>query len=267
MPARSASKGTSCLLMRFKIIGPMRSLVSQHLSEPPQPEGNYAVSLTRDQVREVDRIAIEEFGIPSVILMENAGRGCAELLIRLGIHAPVGIVCGKGNNGGDGFVIARHLVNHGFDVKVLLLGDPEEISDDSKVNYGIASLMNIPIEARSKEDIKADWIWEELAGCEWIVDAIFGTGISGEVRPPYDAIIDAINASEAVRFAVDIPSGLDCDTGKPLNKCIKAQHTATFVAVKAGFEQPEAQEWVGQVHVIGIGAPEECVRLARHRIE
>ncbi|MGF1583395.1 MAG: NAD(P)H-hydrate epimerase [Gemmataceae bacterium] len=223
--------------------------------------------LSKNQVREVDQIAITEFGIPSVILMENAGRGCAELLIRLGIHAPVGIVCGKGNNGGDGFVMARHLVNHGFEVKVLLLGEPEEISNDSKVNYDIASRMHLPIQSRAKEAITADWIREELVGCEWVVDAIFGTGLSDEIRAPYDAIVEVINESGANVFSVDIPSGLDCDTGKVLGRCVKAQHTATFVAVKVGFAEETAQEWLGQVHVIGIGAPEECMKLACARIE
>ncbi len=214
--------------------------------------------LTRQQVREVDRRAIEEFGVPSVILMENAGRGCAELLIRLGIYTPVVICCGKGNNGGDGFVIARHLDNHQIPVKILLFANPEELSGDAATNYQIVARSGITVQVVDEENINDDWLQQQWLGCEWIVDALFGTGLSGPVRPPFDQVIQAINQSGLNVFAVDIPSGLDCDTGEPQGPTIRAQHTATFVALKTGFAKPAAREWSGQVHVISIGAPRKC---------
>jgi len=95
----------------------------------------------------------------------------------------------------------------------------------------------------------------ELAGAEWVVDALFGTGLKGPVRPPYDQVISAINDSLARVLAVDIPSGLDCDTGEPLGPAVRAHHTVTFVAPKAGFANPESRHWTGEVHVADIGAP------------
>src|SRR5262249_10549255 len=99
----------------------------------------------------------------------------------------------------------------------------------------------------------------ELAAAEWVVDALFGTGLTGAVRPPLGQVIAAINASPAKVFAVDIPSGLDCDSGNPLGQTIKAHHTATFVALKAGFLNPDSRAWLGQVHVIDIGAARELL--------
>lgn len=215
--------------------------------------------LTREQVRSVDRRAVEEYAAPSIILMENAGRGAAELLMRLGVHGTVCICCGKGNNGGDGFTIARHLDNHLVPVKVLLFGQPDELSGDAATNYQIAQKSGIAIKAIPKDDITTARVTAEFTGCEWLVDALFGTGLSGAIRAPYDQIVEAINQSGLRVLAVDIPSGLDCDEGKPMGAAVRAAHTATFVAEKKGFAHPEAREWTGQVHVIGIGAPRRCV--------
>jgi NAD(P)H-hydrate epimerase len=218
--------------------------------------------LSRQQVREVDRLAVEAYGVPGVVLMENAGRGCAELLLQLGVHGPVVICCGKGNNGGDGFVIARHLDNQQIPVRVLLFGQPEELRGDAASNFQIIAKAGLPIQTIARETITADWLNEQWQGAEWLVDAIFGTGLSGTVRAPFDVLIESINASGRNILAVDIPSGLDCDTGEPLGLAVQAQHTATFVALKKGFANAAAQQWLGQVHVLTIGAPRSCVAQA-----
>jgi NAD(P)H-hydrate epimerase len=211
--------------------------------------------LTRDEVRAIDRRAIEEFGVPGVVLMENAGRGTAELLRALGVKGPVLICCGKGNNGGDGFVIARHLDIQQVATTVLLFARPEELTGDAATNYRIIARAGLPIEVHAGPELDPEAVRRRLANADWVVDALFGTGLSGPVKPPFDQIITAINASGARVLAVDIPSGLDCDTGKPLGPTVRAEHTATFVAHKKGFANAEAAEWLGQVHVVGIGAP------------
>jgi NAD(P)H-hydrate epimerase len=211
--------------------------------------------LTREQVRALDRRAIDEFGVPGVVLMENAGRGAAEVLARLGIHGGVVICCGKGNNGGDGFVIARHLAIHEAAVRILLFCAPEELSGDAAINQRIVARLKLPqeVHAGPAPDLKA--VERELAAAEWVVDALFGTGLSGAVRPPLDRVIAAINACPARVLAVDIPSGLDCDTGRPLGATVRAEHTVTFAAQKVGFANPEARQWLGQVHLVDIGVP------------
>jgi NAD(P)H-hydrate epimerase len=215
-------------------------------------------SLTRDEVRDVDRRAIEQLGLPGIVLMENAGRGAAELLIGLGIDGPVIVAAGKGNNGGDGFVIARHLENHGYEVRVLLFADPHELMGDALTNYRVLSAAGTPIRECAGVDAGA---WkDDLSRSSWIVDALLGTGMRGAVREPFGGVIDEINASGRRVLAVDLPSGLDCDTGQPLGACVRAAHTATFVAPKRGFDAPEAATYTGQVHVIDIGVPPSLLR-------
>ena len=217
--------------------------------------------LSRDEARELDRRAIEECGMPGAVLMENAGRNMAELLRTLGIRGTVVICCGPGNNGGDGFVIARHLDNVGIAVCVLLCALPEKLAGDAALNYRI--LINsglqpevIDLAALDKEKLRA-----ELTTTNWIVDALFGSGQRGPVRPPFDRIVTAINDSGARVLAVDIPTGLDADTGLPQGATIRATHTATVIAPKKGFARPEARAWLGEVHVIDIGIPRRFLRL------
>jgi NAD(P)H-hydrate epimerase len=219
--------------------------------------------LSREQVRELDRRAIEEFGVPGVVLMENAGRGAAEVLVRLGCQGPVVICCGKGNNGGDGFVIARHLDNRNIQVRVLLFAQTEDLTGDAAVNYQIIARSGLPIEVYAGESWDEKTLQADMANAEWIVDALFGTGLTGPVRKPLDRVIAAINASRARILAVDIPSGLDCDTGQPLGPTVRAEHTVTFVAEKKGFASPQSKEWVGQVHVVDIGAPRRLLQEPR----
>jgi NAD(P)H-hydrate epimerase len=211
--------------------------------------------LSREQVRALDRRAIEEFGVPGVVLMENAGRGAAEILLSLGCKGPVVICCGKGNNGGDGFVIARHLDNRQIPVKVLLFTDPAHLTGDAAINYRIISRSGLEISIYDGEISNDSKLRSELTRTEWIVDALFGTGLTGAVRKPFDQIIQCINDAHRRVLAVDIPSGLDCDTGQPLGPTVQAEHTVTFVAEKKGFANSEAKTWTGRVHVVDIGAP------------
>jgi NAD(P)H-hydrate epimerase len=219
--------------------------------------------LSRDEVRELDRRAIEEYGVPGVVLMENAGRGSAELLSALGVRGPVVICCGKGNNGGDGFVIARHLDNRQVPIKVLLFGRPEDLAGDAAINYHIIAKAGLPIASLGLQPSDDEKLCQELAPAEWIVDALFGTGLMGSVRPPFNRVIAAINDSSARVLAVDIPSGLDCDTGQPLGSSVRAEHTATFVGLKKGFANTEAQAWLGRVHIIDIGMPRRLISSLR----
>lgn len=212
------------------------------------------VYLSRDEVRSIDRIAIDDYGLPGIVLMENAGRGAAAVLLARGCSGPVAICCGKGNNGGDGFVIARHLDLAGCVVRLLLTCPVAELTGDARINAEVAQHSGIPLQFVSNPPDSAA-IDAHLAGAEWIVDALLGTGTQGTIREPFAAVIEAISRSPARVLAVDLPSGLDADTGQPLGPCVRADLTATFVARKRGFAQLAAAEWLGDVHVIDIGAP------------
>ena len=208
----------------------------------------------------MDRRAIEQYHIPGIVLMENAGRGAAELLLRLGCGGKVVICAGKGNNGGDGFVIARHLANllpeQRIAIEVLLFCDPSDLTGDAATNYRILQASGL---GTLRTNPTAEMLGGKLATADWIVDALLGTGTLGEIREPYKTAITAINVAGKRVLAVDLPSGLDCDTGLPLGPCVRAEHTATFVARKTGFDNPASSEWTGTVHVIGIGAPHRIV--------
>ena len=223
--------------------------------------------LTRDEVRRVDARAIGDFLVPGIVLMENAGRGAAELLHALaGGPSRVTIACGRGNNGGDGFVIARHLENLGHGVRILLACDPAGLQGDAATNWRIVERAGIPVTALARSDGDA---WDgALAGGDWIVDALLGTGAVGA---PRGAVATAIRAIAAARgrpggprvLAVDLPSGLDGDTGATAGDCIRADVTATFVARKAGFDAAGAAAFTGAVHVVGIGAPRRLLEAIK----
>jgi NAD(P)H-hydrate epimerase len=241
-------------------------------------------TLSRDEVRELDRRAIEEFGVPGHVLMENAGRACAELLMRLNPEKkPALILCGPGNNGGDGFVIARHLLAHGCPVNVWLfselgmVGSGDSIAADPKLspdatrNFILVRRIH-PVRLASPRFWSTDQrlrkqFAAELTSSGWIVDALFGTGLVRSLGSPYDEVAAQANSSGHPVLAVDIPSGLDCDTGDPLGPTIRATHTATFVAPKRGFLKPASREWTGEVHSIDIGAPVTLVEEYRRRAE
>lgn len=221
------------------------------------PDKNHRV-MSRDEVRAVDAWAIDRIGVPGVVLMENAGRSCAELIEAklAGVdHPGICLFCGAGNNGGDGYVIARHLLGAGFHVKVILCSEREKIRGDAKVNLDILERLGHVVEPL---DMSAGGLASRihlLAGdADMVVDALFGTGLQGPLREPYRSLIDSINALGRPVLAVDIPSGLDCDTGEVLGTAIKAACTVTFVAVKKGFTaSPEAAGYLGELYVASIG--------------
>ncbi|MBY0458862.1 MAG: NAD(P)H-hydrate epimerase [Gemmataceae bacterium] len=220
-------------------------------------------TLSRDEVRELDRRAIQEFGVPGVVLMENAGRGCAELMMRLNPdRKPTVILCGPGNNGGDGFVIARHLDNAGWPVTVCAVHVALNggLPADADTNYRITQVSQLDTLLIHSAVHFGNAVIAEICLREcWIIDALFGTGLSRALAPPHDEIVAQVNTSRNPVLAIDIPSGLDCDTGEPLGPTVRATHTATFVAHKRGFLNPKSKEWTGAVHVVDIGAPRVLV--------
>jgi NAD(P)H-hydrate epimerase len=214
--------------------------------------------LTRYWSRKIDERAIDDYAMAGIQLMENAGRGCADLIERCGINGPVVVCCGKGNNAGDGFVVARHLQARGFAVKILLWCQREQLRGDASFNFTIAERANVPIvDCDSRPGV--DWLREELLGADWIVDALLGTGSSGSPRAPLDAVIRVLNEQPAKKFAVDLPSGLDCDTGVAANPTFRSDHTATFVAPKVGFKIATAKGFLGTVHCVDIGVPRQLL--------
>ena len=213
--------------------------------------------MTRSQVRDFDRWAINYLGIPGTTLMENAGRSCAELIIHrlANVDSPhVSIFCGLGNNGGDGYVIARHLAGAGFEVKVIICGPQEKIKGDALINLEIIREMKLPIEQLDMNAVDlADQANRFITPSHTLVDAIFGTGLKDTLRGEYRTLIGAINTANLPVIAVDIPSGLDCDTGLPLPCAIKADATVTFVAIKKGFTAPAAAAYTGRIFLASIG--------------
>ncbi|MEA2735077.1 MAG: hypothetical protein QOE14_1528 [Humisphaera sp.] len=211
--------------------------------------------LTREQVREIDRRAIEDFHIPGIVLMENAARAATDVAMKMlaGIANPaVLIVCGSGNNGGDGLAIARHLHNRGVHVEVVRDWS-RELTGDAAINLRIINAM--PIEKTPLEESLS-----YLQGVHLGIDAMFGTGLTRPVGPEFAHIIEEMNGrTDADVLAIDVPSGLDCNTGEPLGPCIRATRTVTFVAEKAGFANPASKAFTGEITVGDIGCPRELI--------
>lgn len=211
-------------------------------------------SITRDQARLVDALAVSDYGMSGAMLMESAGRGVADRLCALGIDGPVAICCGAGNNGGDGYVVARYLDARGYALRILALADPAKLRGNAALNLRILERSNVPISCPS-----TDQFARHLDGCQWVIDALLGTGARGEPRSPLAEAIQSINAAKQRVLAIDVPSGLDCDTGLAAMHTIVAEHTCTLVATKPGFLVPAAARYVGQVHVIDIGLPRKLI--------
>jgi len=202
--------------------------------------------------------------------MENAGRNAADVVERClrrrlrqqGVAGKVAVLCGRGNNGGDGFVIARHLALRGHRVAIDLLADPAELAGDAALNHHVAAEMELPIRrlAGGKDLAAAARRWRRA---DVLVDAILGTGFAGHVREPLATVIRRVNAlAGPMVVAVDIPSGLDADTGEPGGVAVRADHTVTFLAAKVGCTRRSAKPFVGRLTVADIGAPVDLI-LAR----
>jgi NAD(P)H-hydrate epimerase len=215
--------------------------------------------LTRDQIRSLDEVAIRDFGVPGIVLMENAGRGAADVLTSLGIDGQVVVWCGKGNNGGDGFVLARHLAIRGVKVLVRLFGQPEELHGDAAIAWRMLTACDHVARVAEPLALPLFELQQELRKADWVVDGLFGTGFQGPVRPPWDQVIGLMNNSAKRILALDLPSGLDADTGQPGGLAVRATATVTFAAFKPGLLAEEARPYVGALHFAGIGVDPDRV--------
>ncbi|TVM00489.1 MAG: NAD(P)H-hydrate epimerase [Candidatus Brocadia sp. WS118] len=220
-------------------------------------------SLTREELRKLDQKAIEEYKIPGIILMENAGRNVAEEVLK-SIQNPqktrVAILCGKGNNGGDGFVVARHLHNRNISVNVFLVAKISDIVKDADAGTNLQILLHMKIPVREVHDTTgAISVLKELGGYDIIVDALFGTGLSGEVREPFKTLIVGVNNLNKPVVSADIPSGLDCDNGTVLGSAIKANKTVTFAVSKKGFYLGNGPTNAGEIVITNISIPREII--------
>ena len=207
----------------------------------------------RAGIREVDRQTIGQLGIPGLQLMEQAALGCTRVLFDLMLepleNQHVVITCGRGNNGGDGYAMARLLNQR--DIKTTILAmEPPRPGSDAAQNWDQTRRLGIP----SRDDLGL------LDEATLIVDAIFGTGLDRSVTGSSLELIHSINSAEVPILAVDLPSGLDTDTGRPLGDAVRATHTATFVGWKKGFLEPTAADFIGQVHVVDLGVPPSLTR-------
>ncbi len=239
--------------------------------EAEEPRGE-ALVFSRAAVREVDRLATQEFGLPSIVLMENAAIHCADVALDLleeQEEQRALVVCGPGNNGGDGLAVARHLSNQGVHCAIVLSAARDAYTGDGATNLRVAEKMGIEVTAVDPPDAAASVraVLRRQGPPSLVIDALLGTGLDRPVREPLTSLIGAINelgkAGTPV-LAVDLPSGLDCDSGEPLGAAVRATVTVTFVGLKQGFLALEAQPYVGDVVVADIGVPRALVeRLGR----
>jgi ADP-dependent NAD(P)H-hydrate dehydratase / NAD(P)H-hydrate epimerase len=218
--------------------------------------------VTARQMQEMDRQTIESFGIPGLVLMENAGRGSFDFLIEQFKDIKkqkIAIFAGRGNNGGDGFVIARYLMEQGIAVTCFLLSSKDKVQGDAKSNMNLAiklcdkfktsEIIEIP-DAGTFKQYKTRIMHHDL-----FIDAILGTGLNSNVRGFFKDIIELINSIKHPVFSVDIPSGLNSDTGQPLGIAVKADATATFAFAKAGHILYPGNIYTGSLKIIDIGIP------------
>ncbi len=215
--------------------------------------------LTVEQIRSVDQTAISRFGMHSLVLMENAAIGCVQWIAQR-FPQPIRtiVLCGSGNNGGDGLVIIRHLRARGWDCQGYILGPEEKFSSDTYFNAKILRVggaQGLTIVEPSAERA----IRQRLQGAELIIDAMLGTGATGNPRPPVAQWIEWSNASAAFRLAIDIPSGINANTGEVGNPHFHAGATLTFVARKPSMVDPAAHQLYGELTVLPIGIPEQQI--------
>lgn len=208
------------------------------------------MEISVDQMYRIEN-AGHDMGFQKRFMMENAGAAAVRRLIeRIGdvSSKSILVLAGLGNNGGDGLVMARHLAGYGADVTTVILGDPANIkTDESRVNHQLLTKM---------PSVSVATTLNASATPDIIVDAILGTGIAGEIREPYSSAIEYVNRSGSFVLAVDVPSGLDPDTGETANVCVKADMTATFHRMKRGI--PRRPDLTGTTYTERIGIPPEA---------
>lgn len=206
-------------------------------------------------IRQIDAAAIQELGMAGLLLMENAARGACEVLEAVQPQGRIIIVSGHGNNGGDGLAMARLLAARGIDSEVHLVRAGKSLTEDTQSNLGFLLRSGINVQEANEENLLA--VLAGLTPDDWIVDALLGTGIRGTLRSPFLEIVDAMNHSSARVLAVDVPSGLNADSGAPCGMAVQANVTVTFVATKAGFRFPHALPYLGRIVVQQIGVPQK----------
>lgn len=217
--------------------------------------------VTASQMRQIDRWTIEQEKIPGSLLMENAGKAVFDLARELlgGPEGRVAIFCGKGNNGGDGLVVARHLKEWGARVQVFLAGSGEHLQGDARANFDLARQAKVPM---MEADTTEEFVKQAERGAEeaeLLVDALLGTGIKGEVTGLTAELISLINESGRPVVAVDVPSGIDSDTGKICGCAIRASHTVTMGLPKLGLLLYPGAEYAGELRVADIGLPPQVI--------
>lgn len=230
-------------------------------------ESSKGLTFTREALRQIDRIAVEELGIPSIVLMENAARGLADVVTEYArAERATGcvILVGPGSNGGDGLAATRHLAGE-LPVEIVAAFETGGARGDSAVHYRVAAAMGVPIAHAGETDAAAALTRAitHAGGRPLVIDALLGTGLTGPARGAVAALIAALEGARdqcAALVSADVPSGLDADTGEPLGACVRATATVSFVGVKVGFLTPAAFPWIGTVHCRGIGAPRALVR-------
>lgn len=205
-------------------------------------------------MRALDRRAVVQYGIPSILLMENAGRAVAEEVRKLNPRRVV-LYCGSGNNGGDGFVAARHLTNQGVRCAAVYF-HAAAMKPAARLNFNILRKMEVPLLSweRSTKAVRQ----KQLRAADALVDALFGTGLSRPVEEPYASAIAEMNGSRKPVVSVDIPSGMHADTGKPLGACVRAARTVTLALPKRAFRRPSSRAWTGRVVVADISLPHQA---------
>src|SRR5215467_132852 len=217
--------------------------------------------LNAAQMREADRRTIEDIGIPSLVLMENAGRQVVAAIEA--VHADlldrhVAVLCGRGNNGGDGFVVARTLLQRGVGVSVFLIGQVSDVRGDARVNLDILGRLGVIV-----VEVADGQAWElhlsEVRDCDLIIDAIFGTGLNAPVHGLIESVIADINASRIPVVAIDLPSGLSADTPDPIGASIEAGTTVTLAAPKLPLVLPPGENRAGDIVIADIGIPSAIV--------
>jgi NAD(P)H-hydrate epimerase len=216
---------------------------------------------TAEELKEIDHRCIWEYKIPTLLLMEHAGRGAAQVAMEMNpSRRQTLIIIGSGNNGGDGLVVARFLRLANFPVKVWLLGPASGYQKSSApwYNHQIVKHMGIPI-TYLMDDSQLPELKKDISTAGLVIDAMLGIGLSGDVRQPYAAIIKMTNEFGERVLAIDVPSGLDSDTGEPKGVAVRAAKTVTFVAPKPGFETEEGREYCGEVILVDIGVPPELL--------
>lgn len=218
-------------------------------------------TVTVKQIQDLDKFAIERIGIPSLVLMENAGRLIAQEIFKeiKRLKAPrVCIICGLGNNAGDGFVTARHLMDRGIKTSVFLIGKGNCLKRDAAVNYQILKRLKYSIK---EIGARQSHLLKEIRKADVIVDAIFGVGLNREVLDPFRNVIAIINKEGKKIISVDTPSGLDSTSGKIYGVCVKADVTVTFTFFKKGFFKGQGPRHTGQVIVVDIGIPRKLLMV------